>query len=100
MNHPTCGVVLETTGDQTGHRIHPQTTGDDMMDDMFCGENSPTKLVTTPRAPGPYPQVRWLDPPGTHPNHQTETEVGQEPKRDPSFTTNYRFIDPSPLGTE
>ena len=22
-----------------------------------------------PRAPVPYPQVRWLDPPGTHPNH-------------------------------
>ena len=20
-------------------------------------------------APVPYPQVRWLDPPGTHPNH-------------------------------
>ena len=32
------------------------------------------------RAPVPSPQVRGLDPPGTHPIF--ETEVGQEPKRD------------------
>ena len=28
-----------------------------------------------PRAPGPSPQVRWLDPPGTHPCPIFETEV-------------------------
>ena len=29
----------------------------------------------------PHPQVRWLDPPSTHPNHRSPQEVGQEPKR-------------------
>ena len=35
--------------------------------------------IINPRAPGPYPQVRWLDPPRTHPWPTFETEVGQEP---------------------
>ena len=33
------------------------------------GQSLNTQTLYIPRAPGPYPQVRWLDPPGTHPNH-------------------------------
>ena len=33
------------------------------------GEGRDADSMIVPRAPGPYPQVRWLDPPGTHPNH-------------------------------
>ena len=33
---------------------------------------SPEVAIIHPRAPGPSPQVRWLDPPGTHgPGAQT-----------------------------
>ena len=36
-------------------------------------------MFTFPRASGPSPSEVVFDPAGTHPNHRTETEVGQEP---------------------
>ena len=51
------------------------------------------------RAPVPYPQVRWLDPPGTHPCPICETEVGQEPGLVVEiFHTNHRREHATRLG--
>ena len=36
---------------------------------FFWSENHATTDCTYPRAPGPSPQVRWLEPRGAHPKH-------------------------------